>query len=445
MKSGTRLIVGYGATGASVARYFEREGLTFAVTDSRESPPGAKAMDRVPHVFGYFGNPLPNARVEEAVVSPGISQEDSFLRALRSNNVPLVSDIELFARALERLRGTGPLVPQIVAITGTNGKSTVTRLVEAMARAGGRATAAGANLGTPALDLLAPGVELYVLELSSFQLALTHSLAPRVATVLNVSADHLDRHGSLEAYAAAKARIYERARTGVFNREDAVVNAMPAVGVERITFGLDAPPGPADYGIREGALYRGGHHLLDSAEVPLAGRHNLANVLAAWALAAAAGIDDADIACAVREFHPLPHRLTLVAEYAGVRYYDDSKATNVNAASASLEGLASPLVVIAGGQGKGQDFSAFADLLVARARAVVLIGADAPQIERALAGRLLVRRATDMNAAVVEANLVAQPGDAVVLAPACASLDMFSDYAARGDAFTKAVEALDEQ
>lgn len=425
------LVLGLGASGLSALAYLERQGWRMRATDDRSERcslagaawcPPDKAIDAL-------------EGVEMLVVSPGVPLDSPLVSAARKRDIEILGDVELFAR---RVRAP------VVAITGTNGKSTVARLVEAMARAGGRVTAAGANLGKPALDLLDPAVELYVLELSSFQLELTYSLAPQAATVLNISADHLDRHGSLEAYTQAKARIFERAETGVFNREDALVNAMHPAGVERITFGLDEPPGEADYGVRDGVLCRGGQTLMEAADVPISGRHNLANVLAAWALASVAGIADPGIARAVRLFEPLAHRLTLVGERAGVRYYDDSKATNVSAACASLLGLTGPLVVIAGGRAKGQDFAAFADLLVRQARAVVLIGVDAPLIADALAGRVPLVQARGMDEAVATAARLAQPGDRVVLAPACASLDMFPDYAARGEAFARAVEGLNE-
>lgn len=425
------LVLGLGASGLSALGYLQRLGWRMRATDDRD--------DRAT-LAGEAWCPSDQAMsilddTDLVVVSPGVPLNSKLVRAARARGIEILGDVELFARSV--------LAP-VIAITGTNGKSTVTRLVEAMARAGGRVTAAGGNLGTPALDLLDASVELYVLELSSFQLELTDSLAPRVATVLNISADHLDRHGSLEAYTRAKARVYERAQTGVFNRDDVLAGGLGHAGAERITFGLDTPPGDSDYGLRDGMLCRGEKPLLGIAEAPLAGRHNLANVLAAWALAATVGISDEDIARAVREFKPLAHRLELVAEREGVRFYDDSKATNVSAACASLEGLSGCLVVIAGGQAKGQDFTPFAGLLAARARAVVLMGVDSPQIARALDGRVDVLNAASMDEAVTAAARLAQPGDCVVLAPACASLDMFSDYAARGEAFVQAVEALDE-
>jgi UDP-N-acetylmuramoylalanine--D-glutamate ligase len=424
-------VLGLGASGLSALAYLQRQGWFMRATDDRSelSKRAGAAWCTSDQALSF----LDEARL--LVVSPGVPLNSKLVQTARERGIEILGDIELFARSA--------LAP-IIAITGTNGKSTVTCLVESMARAGGRVTAAGGNLGTPALDLLNPSVELYVLELSSFQLELTESLAPRVATVLNISPDHLDRHGSLEAYTRAKARIYERAETGVFNRDDSLAGTLGCAGAERITFGLDVPPGSKDYGLREDMLCRGEQGLMKAADVPLAGRHNLANVLAAWALASTVGIADETIARTVREFKPLAHRLQFVAEREGVRFYDDSKATNVSAACSSLRGLSGPLVVIAGGQAKGQDFSDFANLLASRARAVVLIGVDSPLIARVLDGRTHVMSAAGMDEAVGAAARLAQPGDSVVLAPACASLDMFSNYAARGDAFVQAVEALDE-
>lgn len=437
-KADTRLVVGLGKTGESVIRYCAREHVAFAATDSRRRPPGAPAAAGAPHCYGRLDSPVPVAGLSEAVVSPGVSSREPFLRALRARGVPLISDIELFARSVAR---------PVVAVTGTNGKSTVVTLVAAMAQAAGRRTLAGGNLGPPALDLLTADAELIVLELSSFQLERTRTLAPAAAVVLNLSPDHLDRHASIEAYAAAKARIYQHAIHVVSNRDDPAVANMTAARPDRVDFGLDSPP-EADYGLREKRgevwLCRGRTELVSAGEVPLAGRHNLANVLAAWALGAAVGLDDAAMARAVRTFAPLPHRMTPVATRAGVRYLDDSKATNASAACAALRGLGVAGVVIAGGEGKGQDFAAFADCLAAHARAAVLIGAAAPDIERRLQGRLPVERASGMVQAVRRAAALAAPGDDVVLAPACASHDMFADYAARGEAFVRAVEGLDE-
>ncbi|MDN5865209.1 MAG: UDP-N-acetylmuramoyl-L-alanine--D-glutamate ligase, partial [Gammaproteobacteria bacterium] len=343
LRAGVRLVVGLGKTGESIVRHLAREKLPVAATDSRREPPAAGLVAGVPHHFGRFESPLPCTELAEAVVSPGVSPREPFLRELQSRGVPVVSDIELFARAVTR---------PVVAITGTNGKSTVALLVTAMAKAAGLRVAAGGNLGTPALDLLVTDAELFVLELSSFQLERTHRLEPQAAVVLNLSPDHLDWHESMEAYTASKARVYDYAVRAVTNRDDPLVRRMTAVRPEAVSFGLDAPSGE-QYGLREKEdgtwLCRGETDLMVAREVPLAGRHNLANVLAAWALGAAVGLDDAAMARAVRGFEPLPHRLTPIVTRAGVRYLDDSKATNVSAACAALGGLAAPSVVIAGG------------------------------------------------------------------------------------------------
>ncbi len=428
------LVIGLGASGVSAQRYLETIGWRVYATDddSARAPLAGTAWCSPQDVSARL------AEVELVVVSPGVPLDAPAVIASREHGVEIVGDVELFARVV-----TAP----VLAVTGTNGKSTVAVLAASMASSAGRRVAAGANLGTPVLELLDPAIELYVLELSSFQLELTHSLAPLAAAVLNVSPDHLDRHGSLTAYAAAKARIFHHARTAIVNREDPLVRAMVEGRTDIVSFGLDEPAGH-HYGLRGPAaepwLCRGEERLLAAAEVPLAGQHNLANVLAAWALAAAAGLPDAAIARAVRDFRALPHRLAFVAERRGVRYLDDSKATNVNAACAALAGLTGPLLVIAGGQGKGQDFTPFAALLAERARAVVLIGTDAPLIERALAGRVRLACAGTMTEAVGIAAALAERGDQVVLAPACASFDQFRNYNERGEAFVAAVEALDD-
>lgn len=432
-QAGRALVVGLGASGSSARAWLTRAGWEVWVTDAD------------PHRAGLAGAAwlAPEqaqralSEVDLVVASPGVPPTDAVIAEARQRRIRVVGDVELFA---------GVVQAPIVAVTGTNGKSTVASLVAAMGCAAGRRTVAGGNLGTPVLDLLDPVVELYVLELSSFQLELTNSLSLVAAAVLNVAPDHLDRYASVEAYAAAKARIYAHAGTLVANRDDPMVMDMVSGATGHVvTFGLE-PPAAAHYGVCETpggtVLCRGDQMLLAAAKVPLAGRHNLANVLAGWALGAAAGLDDAAIAEAVMRFTPLAHRLTPVGEHAGVQYLDDSKATNVSAACAALSGLPGPVVVIAGGQGKNQDFTPFADVLAARARAVVLLGRDAPLIERALAGRVPVAYASAMQEAVALSVELAKAGDQVVLAPACASFDMFRNYEERGEAFARAVEAL---
>jgi UDP-N-acetylmuramoylalanine--D-glutamate ligase len=350
--------------------------------------------------------------------------------------VEVLGDIELFAR-----NANAP----VVAITGSNGKSTVTTLVGEMARAAGKAVRVGGNLGTPALDLLedhAP--DLYVLELSSFQLEVTASLNAAAAVVLNISEDHLDRHGSVAHYATIKQTIYNGDGAVLLNRDDARVMAMAPEGRKIASFGLDAAPGEGDYGLIEHDgetwLARGDERLLNSAEMKMPGRHNWANALAALALGEAVGLDMKAMLQVLRDFPGLPHRCQWVAEQGGVNYYEDSKGTNVGATLAALEGLpGEKVVLIAGGQAKGQEFAPLRQMVAQRARAVVLIGEDARLIERSMLRAAPLVMAADMNDAVTKARKLARPGDAVLLSPACASFDMFRNYIERGEAFVAAV------
>ncbi len=438
------LIVGLGKTGLSCARYLRAQGVPIAVTDSRPQPPGLESLraecSEVPLFLGGF-DPEVFQKATCLVVSPGVPLSEPLIQQALARGVPAIGDIELFAHA-----ATAP----ICAITGSNGKSTVTTLLGEMAQRALGQVAVGGNLGTPALDLLAPGVELYVLELSSFQLETTASLAAQAAAVLNLSPDHLDRYASLDDYAQAKARIYREARVAVINRDDPAVAAMPRAPEREIGFTLGEPRGE-DLGLRriQGQIWlcQGEHLLLPADQLRLAGRHNLANALAALALADACGIPQA-IACAVlRTFRGLPHRCTLVGERQGIRWYDDSKGTNPGATIAALEGLlpedpAGRVVLIAGGQSKGADFTPLRAPVARAARAVVLIGQDASLIAAALDGAAPLVYAADMEEAVALAATWAQPGDCVLLSPACASFDMFDNYEHRGQIFAEAVRRL---
>jgi UDP-N-acetylmuramoylalanine--D-glutamate ligase len=330
-------------------------------------------------------------------------------------------------------------------VTGSNGKSTVTTLVARMLEAGGARVQAGGNLGVPALDLLrAPPPDWYVLELSSFQLERTQSLRTRASVVLNVSADHLDRHADMEEYAAAKGVIYRNCDVAVVNADDAVAARLAAANRRRIEFTLGSPRA-GGFGLLESdpssLLAHGDEVLMAASELRLAGSHNVANALASLALCAAAGVSLAGTLDALRSFAGLPHRMQLVAESGGVRWIDDSKGTNVGATVAAVRGLEGAFVLIAGGLGKGADFTPLATALHRRARAVVLIGVDAPNIAAALEGRCRIEHATSMDDAVRRAAALAEPGDAVLLSPACASQDMFVDYADRGDQFARAARA----
>lgn len=442
------LIVGLGASGLSCARFLAAQGARdLAVTDSRDAPPGlAELQARLPDVAVFCGGfePAAFARAEVLVVSPGISVQSPLVVEARARGAEVIGDIELFARFAGM---------PVLAITGSNGKSTVSSLLAAMARRDGIKTGLGGNIGTPALALLTDPPELAVLELSSFQLETTDSLQPVAAALLNISEDHLDRYASLADYTAAKTRIYHGSGTLVVNRDDARVMAtldrIPR-GRPVIRFGL-TPPDEGDFGLCQADgqswLCRGKERLLATDEMKIRGRHNLANALAALALGHAAGLRRPAMLAALREFPGLPHRCQWVAERDGVTWLNDSKATNVGAALAAIEGVetgpdSGRLVLIAGGQGKGQDFTPLREAVGQHCRAVILLGEDADTLAEVLQDTVPLQQATSMDAAVQQAAALARPGDAVLLSPACASFDMFSGFAARGDAFIRAVEKL---
>jgi UDP-N-acetylmuramoylalanine--D-glutamate ligase len=439
-RTGRTIVVGLGRTGMSCARFLHARGIDFAVTDSRAAPPESQALQQLaPGVemrFGGFDQSLLDG-AEQVIASPGVSLDEPFLKAAAARGIAIVGDIELFVREAKA---------PIAAITGTNGKSTVTTLVALMANAAGKHAIAAGNLGTPVLDLLeAPAPHIYVLELSSFQLDTTHSLRAAVATVLNVTPDHMDRYGSLEAYADSKARIFDGAKTAVLNLDDAAVRAMAPKVAKRIGFSLVRDPA-ADYCAEQSGndtvLTCRGERLVAMSELKIAGLHNAANALAALAMCEALGLPRDPCIAALREFTGLPHRSQFVAEIGGVRYVDDSKGTNVGATLAAVAGMPGSLVVIAGGQGKGQDFAPLAEAFRGKVRHVVLIGQDAKLIDEALRGTCTTEFAADMDAAVKAAANAARAGETVLLSPACASLDMFRDYGHRGDVFAACVRGL---
>ncbi|MEY6431715.1 UDP-N-acetylmuramoyl-L-alanine--D-glutamate ligase [Thioalkalicoccus limnaeus] len=438
------LVVGLGRTGLSCARFLRAQGVPVAVTDSRAVPPGldqlrAELPDVALFLDGFREEVF--AVADGLVVSPGVPVAEPLIQAAMARGVPVVGDIELFALAARA---------PVVAITGSNGKSTVTTLVGQMAARAGVRVAVGGNLGEPALDLLDDRVELYVLELSSFQLETTYSLRARAAVVLNLSSDHMDRYPDLAAYGAAKARIFHGAEIAIINLDDPLVRVMPTGSAERRGFTMGVPD-PDAFGLLDQGgetwLARGGMPWLRADELRIPGRHNQANALAALALGQAAGLPREAMCEALRHFGGLPHRSALVAERAGCRWYDDSKGTNPGATVAALEGLVPPgsrhrAVLIAGGDGKGADFGPLAAAIVRTSRAVVLLGRDAPRIAAALNGSLPVGQAGDMDDAVRQAAAFAQPDDCVLLSPACASLDMFENYEHRGRVFAEAVRRL---
>ncbi len=434
------LVVGLGLTGRSCVRHLTARGYVVRGVDTRAAPPRIEELKReYPRMELHLGGLLASLFDDPGllVVSPGVSLKAPPIAHALSRGAQPVGDIELFARV-----ATAP----VLAITGANGKSTVTALAGSMCQAAGLTTLVGGNIGTPALDLLdGPVPDVYVLELSSFQLETTWTLNARAATVLNLTPDHMDRYASLNEYAAAKARVFRGNGTMVLNADDARVVGMAQTGRRIVHFGLGAPAAN-DYGLLhhdgEEWLVRGEQRLMRAREVPLAGRHNLANVLAAMALGDTVGVPVAAQIEAVRRFRGLPHRTELVAEKNGVRWINDSKGTNVGATVAALKGMAAPTILIAGGDGKGQDFGELRPAVSAHARAVVLIGCDAALLEAALGNVVPVQRAEDMHQAVALAQRLARPGDAVLLSPACASFDMFRDYEHRGDVFRAAVKEL---
>jgi UDP-N-acetylmuramoylalanine--D-glutamate ligase len=436
------VVVGLGKTGASCVRYLAKRGVAVSATDSRRTPPGltdlgaaAEGLDL--RLGGFDLSLLEDA--SQLVISPGVSLDEPIAEAARERGIEILGDIELFARAVRA---------PVIGITGTNGKSTVTTLLARMAAAAGRRVLAGGNLGPPALDLLDESTpDLYVLELSSFQLDTTSSLELKGAVVLNVSADHLDRYASVAAYADSKARIFTKSSTIVLNADDALVSRMGDAHKHSciVTFSVRRPE--ADYALLKSAgqtwLTRRGEKLMDAARMKIQGLHNAANALAALALGEAAGLPAAAMCQALETFPGLPHRSAWVADIGGVRYIDDSKGTNLGATIAAVAGMPGPLVMIAGGEGKGQDFTPLADAFRGKVRTAVLLGKDAPALAASLAGVCAIVRVDSMAAAVKAAQASAQVGDTVLLSPACASLDMFRDYGHRGDVFAAAVRALE--
>lgn len=438
-----RIVVGLGKSGMSLVRFLARQGVPFAVADTRENPPELATLRlQFPQVEVRCGELDVEflCRAQELYVSPGLALAIPALQEAAKRGVKLSGDIELFARHAKA---------PIVAITGSNAKSTVTTLVGDMARAAGKRVAVGGNLGTPALDLLANDIELYVMELSSFQLETTERLNAEVATVLNVSEDHMDRYADMQAYHLAKHRIFRGARQVVVNRGDALSRPLVADQLPCWSFGLNKPDFKA-FGLIEedGEKYLAYQFekLMPVRELKVRGAHNQANALAALALGHAVGLPFGPMLAALREFTGLAHRCQWVRELRGVAYYDDSKATNVGAALAAIEGLGADidgkLVLIAGGDGKGADFSGLTAPVARYCRAVVLLGRDAELIAAALGDAVPLARVKTLDEAVQRCAELAREGDAVLLSPACASLDMFKNFEERGRLFAQAAEGL---
>jgi len=442
------LVLGLGDTGLAVAKWVTREGGRVRVADTRPAPPRAPDLAAGELVTGAF-----DARLLEGVdlvcISPGLALSEPVAQEALLRGIPLAGEIELFAW---HVRGAGG-PNRIVAVTGTNGKTTVTALTGHLLRSAGIDCEVAGNIGPAALEALMRRLDAgrppqaWVLELSSYQLETTWSLAPDCAALLNLSEDHLDRYAGLTEYGAAKARIFQGGGTQVVNRDDPRAAALAPRGAPRISFGLDAPPRAQDFGIVavDGRkwLAQGGNALIAAGELQIHGWHNVSNALAAAALAHALGAEREALIRGLRSFRGLPHRLERVALHGGVAWYDDSKGTNVGATIAALRGLEQKVVLIAGGEGKGQDFAPLAASVAERASRVLLIGRDAPLIARALAASgVPLQTCASLEAAVAEAARTARPGEAVLLSPACASFDMFRDYRHRGEAFAAAVGRL---
>lgn len=455
------LVLGLGATGLSMARWLTAHGADVRLADSRPAPPNLDAVRREFPLARLDLGPFRSesfAATEVLAVSPGVPLAEPEIGRAMAAGIPAVGDIELFGWGLDELcRARGTVRPKVLGITGSNGKSTVTEMTGDVCRAAGLETLVAGNIGLPVLDALGeiergtrPMPAAVVLELSSFQLETTSTLALDAAVVLNVSEDHLDRYPGLREYAEAKARIFRHARVQIVNRSDAATQAMVRDGVPVWSFGVDDSGAEHAWALRnldgQEWLCEGAAPILRARDLRVAGRHNVANALATLALARAIGLPYPPLAQALRDFRGLPHRVEFVDEIEGRRFYDDSKGTNVGATVAALTGMGEPVVLIAGGDGKGQDFSPLGPAAARHARAVVLIGRDGELIAAALTPHgVKLDRAGDMHDAVNRAFRVSQREDAVLLSPACASFDMFRNYEHRAEVFRDAVARLKER
>lgn len=438
------VVIGLGATGLSCVRFLKQQGLRVAVTDTRTQPPClAELQKQFPDVSFYPGAVEDKLcqRAGQIIVSPGVSLQQPALQAVIAACKPVHGDIELFCQ-----HARAP----VVAITGSNGKSTVTTLVAKMASAAGMQVLSGGNLGTPALELLEqPVPQFYVLELSSFQLDSTFSLNAYAGVVLNVCSDHMDRYSDIEQYAQSKQKIYSGDGYMIINKDDARVQAMLESSRKVLTFSVQ-PEQQADFSVRqindENWLCLEDEKLITVAELGIKGKHNISNALAAMALGSVMNIPNSTMHYVLTSFHGLPHRCQFVASINEVDWINDSKATNVGASIAAIEGLARPgrIILIAGGDSKGADLQPLLPVLTEHVKQMVLIGADADLFAELVADQVPCSRATDMVEAVAMAQQLAQAGDVVLLAPACASLDMFDNYQQRGDVFVEAVTGMEK-
>jgi UDP-N-acetylmuramoylalanine--D-glutamate ligase len=440
------LVLGLGETGLSALRWLAAQGARLSVADTRDNPPGLDALKaELPNVTIHTGafKAITFANVDLIVASPGVPLSESEIQAAVLRGINVVGDVELFAQYR-------PRDAKVIAITGANGKTTVTTLVGEMCKAAGLRTIVAGNIGLPVLDSLSMETpDVYVLELSSFQLETTSNLQVDAATMLNLSEDHMDRYDSLQDYAIAKARIFYNAKLQVMNRDDAWSMLMARPKLAQVTFGLSEDGGENSYGLRQVDgdtwLCEGEKELINLQDLKIVGLHNAANALAAVALCRGIGVDYPHIIQSLYNFKGLPHRVEWIASIDDVDYYDDSKGTNVGATCAALTGLAQKVVLIAGGDGKGQDFTPLAAAVAENASAVVLIGRDAPLIEAVLIQtNIPLYQAVDLPEAVNIAKKLAKTDEAVLLSPACASFDMFKNYVHRAEVFVAAVNRLKE-
>ncbi len=438
------VIVGLGASGLSCARYLNARGLPIAITDTRVEPPNLAALHAInptiPVALGGLNADL-LASATHLIVSPGIALREPLIAAQIKQGKPAWGDIELFAQAVKA---------PVIAITGTNAKSTVTTLVGAMAVAAGYRCQVGGNLGVPALDMLAASAtDLFVLELSSFQLETTYSLQPRVATILNITPDHMDRYDTLTSYQQAKQRVYRHAEIAVCNRDDALTTCQEKSVERHCYFSAEKPKGD-EFGLinsnKKTYLAFADEPLLAVDEMLMTGKHSHSNALAALAIGHSFGLPFDAMLGVLREFRGLPHRCQLVREISGVKWINDSKGTNVGATEAAIEGMGShlngKLILIAGGVGKNADFRPLLATMEKYVRHVVLIGEEATALAQLISDRLPISMASSMEEAVQQAAAAAHVNDCVLLSPACASFDMFKDYAHRGDVFMRIVQAM---
>ena len=438
------LVLGLGETGLSSLRWLTTQGACLSVADTRDMPPGLDALKaELPLISIHTGSFQASIffDMDLIVVSPGVPLNEPEIQAAIQRGVNVVGDVELFAQYR-------PTSAKVIAITGANGKTTVTTLVGEICKAAGLKTIVAGNIGLPVLETLSMETpDVYVLELSSFQLETTTNLHVDVATMLNLTEDHMDRYASIQEYAIAKARIFYNASLQVLNRDDAWSMLMARPKLAQVTFGMSDDGGDNSYSLKQVDedvwLFEGNKELINLNDLKIVGLHNAVNALAAVALCRGIGIDYAHIIQTLYNFKGLPHRVEWVANINEVDYYDDSKGTNVGATCAALSGLSRKVVLIAGGDGKGQDFAPLASAVAENAMAAVLIGRDAPLIEDVLIPtNIPIYRAADLTEAVNIAHKLAKPNEAVLLSPACASFDMFKNYIHRAEVFVTAVNRL---